>query len=558
MPEAAPFGKSIPERAAAPLPRRHPRKSLRRAGKSPTARSGGSTDMIILCSYEGKSRRIEVAEKSARIGRRVQNSGVTVDLSADPSISRVHARIWVEGGACWIEDLQSRYGTYVNDRRLETPWKIRPGDVITLGDTVLSVELESLAGGNFADEFEFPTQMDARAASSSHKLANSSVLERDQLGLLLDLPLQLAAMQELGGLMQLIVERVVGVIRGATRGALMLMEGDEKPQLQLRGSVPKGEKPISRTLAQRTVDDGRAFVWNKSAGGGALMDSMTHFEAGMYAPLCWNKETLGVICVDNQGGNASFSEDDLRLLIAVAQYSAAAVSNRKMQETLLFNAEVLDRLLTSFSPKVRTWLLARARAGKLQTGGEESEVTILQSDVRGFAALSGPMDTASTMDMLNDYFSPLVEVIFAHDGTIDKFLGDGILVVFGSPEPDPDQHLKAVRAAVAMQAKVAEVSRLRRQRGRLVCEMGIGIHCGTVRHGFIGGAQRLEFTVIGDTVNRASRYCDGAQAGEVLISAELHGHVSGEFPATPVEIPIKHEGTWVAHLVHGTRRAAME
>ena len=102
---------------------------------------------------------------------------------------------------------------------------------------------------------------------------------------------------------------------------------------------------------------------------------------------------------------------------------------------------------------------------------------------------------------------------------------DAILAVFGSPEPDPRQHENAVRAALRMQTAVSEITAARAAKGQTTCEMGLGVHSGEVLHGFIGAADRLEFTVIGDAVNRTSRYCDGAGAGEVLISPETHQRV---------------------------------
>jgi adenylate cyclase len=157
------------------------------------------------------------------------------------------------------------------------------------------------------------------------------------------------------------------------------------------------------------------------------------------------------------------------------------------------------------------------------------------------------MEVEDVVDLLNDYFSTLVDVIFRHEGTIDKFVGDAILAVFGSPDPDPRQHENAVRAALAMHAGVAAVSAARTARRLTTCEIGVGIHCGEVLHGFIGSNDRMEFTVIGDAVNRASRYCDGAGRGEVLISEEVYQRVWNlPFRFEPVSIGTKHEGNFAA------------
>jgi adenylate cyclase len=163
------------------------------------------------------------------------------------------------------------------------------------------------------------------------------------------------------------------------------------------------------------------------------------------------------------------------------------------------------------------------------------------------------MDAEDVVGMLNDYFSALTECIFRNDGSIDKFVGDAILAVFGSPDPDPQHRRKAVQAAVEMQRAMVEVNRRRSQRSETVCEIGIGVHSGEVLHGFIGSPERMEFTVIGDTVNKTARYCDGAQAGQVLISPEVHQHVWRMVEALPTSIPTKHEGDLPAYRVIGIK-----
>ncbi len=183
-----------------------------------------------------------------------------------------------------------------------------------------------------------------------------------------------------------------------------------------------------------------------------------------------------------------------------------------------------------------------AQEGKLKPGGQKSQVTILLSDLRGFTRVSTGLPAEAVVEMLNDYFSALVEVIFQHDGTVDKFMGDAILAVFGSPEIDPDHAMKAVKAAIGMQEATATVNARRKAAGLPYCELGIGLHTGEVLHGFIGAEERLEYTVIGDTVNRASRYCDGAKGGDVVFSPELFDALGGKVQATPSIIQTKHEG----------------
>jgi adenylate cyclase len=142
--------------------------------------------------------------------------------------------------------------------------------------------------------------------------------------------------------------------------------------------------------------------------------------------------------------------------------------------------------------------------------------------------------------MLNDYYSELVGVLMNYQGTIDKFIGDAILAVFGSPEADPFQQINALRAASVMQETMKIVNARRRAEGRRFCELGIGIHSGQVLHGFIGSEERLEFTVIGDAVNRAARLCDGADEGAILVSPEVQERADGQYLFEAADLVDKH------------------
>jgi adenylate cyclase len=171
------------------------------------------------------------------------------------------------------------------------------------------------------------------------------------------------------------------------------------------------------------------------------------------------------------------------------------------------------------------------------------------SDLRGFTRRVAGLDSEVVVAMLNDYFSVLCDVIFYFDGTIDKFIGDAILAVFGSPEPDEGHANKAVMAALRMQDAMKEVNARRQRMGLPCCDLGVGVHTGEVLHGFIGAQERLEFTVIGDTVNKASRYCDGAAAGEIVLGPRTRTAIAESISTKHRMISTKHEGEMEAYLV---------
>jgi adenylate cyclase len=356
-------------------------------------------------------------------------------------------------------------------------------------------------------------------------------------------PLELMLQKVLAELLRLVpaAERGVILVRDRATGGWML-----------KAHSSPGTPRLSMTSVRQASEQKKGFHWRR---GEDLSRSQKeeNLEAGIYAPMLANDEVFGIICLDSSREDPPFTAGDLQLVTAMAHQLGLAIANRELRRDVTLSAKLMERLLTNFSPQVRTRLLQRARQGRLQLGGERATVTILCSDIRGFTRLAARMEADEVAEMLNDYFSALMRPIFQNDGTIDKFIGDAVLVVFGSPEADPDQSRKALLTAVEMQNAAHRVSQERAAEGRVSCEIGIGIHCGEVIHGFIGSPERMEYTVIGDAVNLAARYCDGARAGEILISEEMLQRVWEHAEATKTTITTKHQGELTAYQVKRLR-----
>jgi adenylate cyclase len=299
------------------------------------------------------------------------------------------------------------------------------------------------------------------------------------------------------------------------------------------------------------IDKQEAFTWRRDDSGeeSRLTDSIIGHgtQCAMYVPLIWQEQVLGVVYVDNFITNDAFDVDDLRLLMAMASQAAMFVKNHNLQEELRHQEVIRSNLLRQFSPQVAGHLEGMMKdRGDLGLGGDRVEpVTILASDVRGFTALSAKMDPKDVMDMLNQLFGACIPIIFRYNGTVDKYIGDGLLAVFGSPNPDPEgqQWENAVRAALDMQHAIYRLGKKWRSMDLPVYQIGIGVHTGAVLQGFIGSREQMEFTVIGNTVNQASRYCDGAGKGEVVISPEVYHHVTGIVDVTPKTVVSRHPDT---------------
>jgi adenylate cyclase len=474
------------------------------------------------------------------------------------NVSRHHARMKIEEAAFEIEDLGSTSGTSVQGQPLTRKLRLRYPQVVEIGNQAVHVSLEKPepmaqrtadAPATTANQVAITAVMDAkeRVLLPMEGLADQTA---KRLAMLYDLPLQFAAEPDLRKLYMLILARVIELIPGAKRGALLVLE-PHSGKMAVRASVPEDNPPISRTLIHRAADEQQGFIWGDELSEGGMAMSIVNLQirTGMYVPLVWKGQTLGVLCVDTPKKRAVFHPADLQFMISVAHYAASAVANQLLQDHIESNNRTLQHLLANFSPKLRTKLLQKSREGRLQPGGEKSVVTILMSDLRGFTRTSALLDSEVVVAMLNDYFSVLGDLIFQHDGTIDKFIGDAILAVFGSPEPDENHALKAVRAAMAMQKAIAQINARRRAEGLPCCELGIGVHTGEVLHGFIGAKERLEYTVIGDTVNKASRYCSGAGPGEIVLGPKTFAAVDGTIATEIRTIPTKHEGDMEVWLV---------
>ncbi|MEQ1690399.1 MAG: adenylate/guanylate cyclase domain-containing protein, partial [Gemmatimonas sp.] len=248
--------------------------------------------------------------------------------------------------------------------------------------------------------------------------------------------------------------------------------------------------------------------------------------SAMAAPLLGEGQvTIGVAYVDNVRSASAFADDDLHFLVAFAGIAAAAVEREASASQLRHAAHVRENFERYFSPQLAERIAATS--GSITLGGTRQHVVVLFSDIRGFTAIAESLPPIEMANQLNEYFGVMVECVFAHGGALDKFIGDSLLAYWGAPLARDDDAPRALAAAQAMGAALKTLNARWRAEGRPELHAGVAIHCGEAFLGNIGSPRRLEYTLIGDTVNLTSKLCGRARGGEILITDAMRVALGG-------------------------------
>ncbi|MEM9074521.1 MAG: adenylate/guanylate cyclase domain-containing protein [Myxococcota bacterium] len=505
----------------------------------------------------------------------------------DRIVSKEHCHIDLVNGRYVLKDLGSLNGTYVNGDRVSEKI-LETGDEITLGSTrIIFTGDETIAGvkrppGLLGDAPQPsvgppPTAAQIAAAKAAGPAPTSKVTIapgmveshiRTKLAPLLDqsfLPERLVQdndalrrdyeklrasyelMQAIG--VELDVDRLLAKILDAAfsllpadRGVVLLYDEahELKPRcVRTKAAKATGEEVVlSTTIIEEVLRD-KAAVLSSDASvdsrfQGAHSIIMQGIRSTMAVPLLHANEVFGIMMLDSQIAANAFTEKDLQLFQNVANQAAIAVQNSLYAAQLQQEAVTRERFQRLLSPAIAEQVIS----GRVEVkkGGELRDTTVLFSDIRGFTSMSEDLPAQEVVDMLNDYFELMVEIIFENEGTLDKFVGDEIMALFGSPVAHPDDPVRAVRTAMKMLDVLEnEFNATRRAQNKAILQIGIGINSGEVVAGYLGSSKALEYTVIGDTVNTGARLCSVAQAGQCIISEQTFELVKDYFEV--VELP---------------------
>jgi adenylate cyclase len=294
---------------------------------------------------------------------------------------------------------------------------------------------------------------------------------------------------------------------------------------------------ISRTITSKVMRDKVAILSQDARSDAQFSGSESIVSQGVRsticAPLVTESNVHGVVYADRLDPFATFSEDDLELISAVAAQTAVAVETIK-SHTRLAREEVARANYSRFMPEyVVKQLLDNPDSFRL--GGANQTITTLFADIRGFTAISEREDPEKIVGLLNAYFSAMSDIIFAHGGTLDKYIGDGLMALFGAPTASPDDPKNAIITAVSMQKRIRSLNEELRIAGFSPIDIGIGLHTGVATIGYIGSDKRSEYTAIGDAVNLAARLEQNAAPGQILVSDATAAFCENLFPLLPHE-----------------------
>lgn len=494
---------------------------------------------LIISSPDGKNGILELNKPLITVGRGNANDLVL----NDGSVSRFHAVIKLRDNSIYIADRGSTNGIVLNDAKISKETELKDGDVALVG--LYRLRLENVDDkGLQVRRGEWPSTLNniMRDRPKQPALSRSSDTNGNELtdlaGRIKKLEREnylLTVLYEAGKALnsklalEHICEQVISLaclIEGVERGFVMLFDergevarqtevryrdpasAESRPQIILSSSVLELIRKERQPILIDDISADERFTGSESL-------KISGLRSAMCAPLVGKEQLFGVLYVDNLEKASAFTQDELNVFALIAAQAGAAVDNvmahaKIAQQSLQRSA--LERFL---SPEVVEMVVANP---DIRLGGVNQEVTVMFADIRGFTTMSETMEPGRVVEILNEYFTRVTDVIFDNGGTLDKYIGDAVMAVFGAPISKGNDAAAAVNSAMQIQRLLVELNRDAAAREWPELRVGIGINTGNAIAGNIGSPRRLDYTVVGDAVNTAQRLMTNAAGGQILIS----------------------------------------
>lgn len=341
-----------------------------------------------------------------------------------------------------------------------------------------------------------------------------------------------SSLYDLDIVLKLILNLALGHLN-AEQGSIMLLD-KEKKILKIEVAYGLKKQIVDETI----IKQGESIAGFVAENGQPLLikniEEDTRFNKkhsdGKYTgksllcvPLKTRNHILGVINVNNKVGPGVFNNEDLEIITSFANQAAIAIEKARMQKAIAREQkfrEVYDKYLS-------TKIIEKIMGQNLDValGGKQQVVTVLFLDIRGFTAMAEKMSAKTMIQTINRFFGKITDIIFEYDGMLDKYLGDGLLAVFGAPITAKDDPIRAVYAALKIIKTVKKSFTSIKENYGKPLQVGIGINTGHVVAGNVGSSKRMDYTVIGDAVNIAYRLEKTAGPQEIVMSEETYKKV---------------------------------
>ncbi|MEI8258079.1 MAG: adenylate/guanylate cyclase domain-containing protein, partial [Deltaproteobacteria bacterium] len=422
-----------------------------------------------------------------------------------------------------------------------------PGIPPNLANLTMNKSKVTIAAGMMESHIRTKIAAEAQQFMPERQITDVEALRRDYEKLRTSYELARAIGNELDldRLLDKILERAFDLL-AADRGVILLYDDNDdlKPRAVRSRRQNSDENFVVSTSIIKQVEKEKVALLSSDA----MLDprfSQAHsiimqgIRSSMAVPLLHKNQLLGIMVLDSQISTNAFGEKDLQLFNNIANQAALFIENAALAKQSEREALARERFQRLLSPQVAALVMS----GKVEVkqGGDPRETTMLFSDIRGFTSMSEGMIAGDIVSMLNIYFEKMVEILFRHEGTLDKFVGDEIMALFGAPVSHGDDAVRAVRTALEMIQELKQFNNDRAAEGKRGFEIGIGLNTGEVIAGYLGSSKAMQYTVIGAPVNLAARLCSQAKGMQVILSEATWLRVKDQFEVRELE-PVKPKG----------------
>ncbi|MGZ7040381.1 MAG: adenylate/guanylate cyclase domain-containing protein, partial [Thermoanaerobaculia bacterium] len=450
-----------------------------------------------------------------------------------PSVSRKHARLENRNDRWWIIDLKSTNGVKVNGNLVsEAP--VHATDKIHIGSVQL--DLKALPSVDFSGDsmFDNPSGTVIRrisdfnadfgldvavpaagpAAATGVSKPEAEAMREKIFQVLVQVAKALLESEDLNSMLNTVMDMIFKYLP-VERGLIILFDEKGEPIPKLTKFVDGAEHqdiPISRTILKMVKEQQVALMTSNALEDARLLGGKSIAIHGIRSAMCvplWNRQrVIGAVQVDSPIHIGSFTEEDLDLITALANFAAVAIERAQLSEKIEQERKIRSKMERYHSPAVIDEIVK----GVITTDETEvrnAELSIMFADISGFTTITETKKPEEVSEFLSHFFSCAVESIFAYGGTLDKFIGDAVMAFFGAPIPQEDHADRAVLAGLMLQRLITEWNDAREKNGLPEVRVRVGINSGPAVVGNVGTEKRVDYTVLGSSVNIASRLESG-------------------------------------------------